>query len=148
MVTSAPGFRTSSFSRHWVSDGHDAFDRLARLRQPVIAVLNGHALGGGLGLQPVLIIGLLKNIKIGQPETGIGIIAGWSGTQRAVRRFGAQTGAPQWHYLAESLMQMRRCIWGLWTECHRAVQDWRLPLMWLNSYSTRTTGHRAHQDAD
>ena len=36
------------FGRHWVRDGHAAFDALARLRQPVIAVLDGHALGGGL----------------------------------------------------------------------------------------------------
>lgn len=81
----------SSFSRHWVRDGHDAFDRLARLRQPVIAVLNGHALGGGLELAACADYRIAENhIKIGQPETGIGIIAGWSGTQRATRRFGAQ----------------------------------------------------------
>ena len=81
----------SSFSRHWVRDGHDAFDRLARLRQPVIAVLNGHALGGGLELAACADYRIAeKHIKIGQPETGIGIIAGWSGTQRATRRFGAQ----------------------------------------------------------
>lgn len=82
----------TSFARHWVRDGHDAFDRLARLRQPVIAVINGHALGGGLELAACADYRVAEaQIKIGQPETGIGIIAGWSGTQRAVRRFGAQT---------------------------------------------------------
>ncbi|MCY4291517.1 MAG: enoyl-CoA hydratase/isomerase family protein [Roseovarius sp.] len=81
----------TAFSRHWVRDGHDAFDRLARLRQPVIAVLNGHALGGGLELAACADYRVAEvHVKIGQPETGIGIIAGWSGTQRAVRRFGSQ----------------------------------------------------------
>lgn len=80
-----------AFGRHWVRDGHAVFDRLARLRQPVIAVLDGHALGGGLELAACadLRIGE-RHIKIGQPETGLGIIPGWSGTQRASRRFGAQ----------------------------------------------------------
>lgn len=80
------------FGRHWVRDGHVAFDALARLRQPVIAVLDGHALGGGLELAACADLRVAEEqVKIGQPETGIGIIPGWSGTQRAVRRFGAQT---------------------------------------------------------
>ena len=82
----------TDFGRHWVRDGHEAFDRLARLRQPVIAVLNGHALGGGLELAACADYRIAEaHVKIGQPEAGLGIIAGWSGTQRAVRRFGAQT---------------------------------------------------------
>lgn len=82
----------TDFGRHWVRDGHDAFDRLARLRQPVIVVLNGHALGGGLELAACADYRIAEaHVKIGQPEAGLGIIAGWSGTQRAVRRFGAQT---------------------------------------------------------
>lgn len=80
-----------AFGRHWVRDGHAAFDALARLRQPVIAVLDGHALGGGLELAACADYRIAEEtIKIGQPETGLGIIPGWSGTQRAVRRFGAQ----------------------------------------------------------
>ena len=80
-----------AFGRHWVRDGHAAFDALARLRQPVIAVLDGHALGGGLELAACADYRVAEShVKIGQPETGLGIIPGWSGTQRAVRRFGAQ----------------------------------------------------------
>ena len=81
----------ADFGRHWVRDGHEAFDRLARLRQSVIAVLNGHALGGGLELAACADYRIAEaHIKIGQPEAGLGIIAGWSGTQRTVRRFGSQ----------------------------------------------------------
>ena len=80
-----------AFGRRWVRDGHAAFDALARLRQPVIAVLDGHALGGGLELAACADLRIAEEqVKIGQPETGLGIIPGWSGTQRAVRRFGAQ----------------------------------------------------------
>jgi enoyl-CoA hydratase len=79
------------FAFQWVRIGHRAFDALARLRQPLIAALNGHALGGGLELAATADIRIAeRHIKIGLPETGIGIIPGWSGTQRAVRRFGAQ----------------------------------------------------------
>jgi enoyl-CoA hydratase/carnithine racemase len=85
------GETAQAFGRHWVRGGHAAFDALARLRQPVIAVLNGHALGGGLELAACADYRIAEaHVKIGQPETGLGIIPGWSGTQRTVRRFGAQ----------------------------------------------------------
>ncbi|WP_299141164.1 enoyl-CoA hydratase/isomerase family protein [uncultured Tateyamaria sp.] len=80
-----------AFGRHWVRDGHAVFDALARLRQPVIALLDGHALGGGLELAACADLRIAEaHIKVGQPETGLGIIPGWSGTQRVVQRFGAQ----------------------------------------------------------
>lgn len=79
------------FGRRWVRDGHAAFDALARLAIPVVAVLNGHCLGGGLELAACADYRIAEaHVKIGQPESGLGIIPGWSGTQRAVRRFGAQ----------------------------------------------------------
>ena len=71
--------------------GHRVFDRLARLRQPTIAVLSGHALGGGLELAAACDFRVAEaQVKLGFPETSIGVVPGWSGTQRAVRRFGAQ----------------------------------------------------------
>ena len=77
--------------RHWVPAGHRAFDRLARLRVPLIAVLNGHALGGGLELAATADFRIAEEAaRLGLPETGIGMVPGWSGTQRLVRRFGAQ----------------------------------------------------------
>jgi len=77
--------------RRWVREGHRVFDRIARLRQPVIAVLNGHALGGGLELAMTADLRVVEaQAKIGLPEAGIGTIPGWSGTQRLVRRIGPQ----------------------------------------------------------
>ncbi len=81
----------ADFQHQWVRYGHRVFDRLARLRQPTIAVLSGHALGGGLELAAACDLRVAeRQIKLGFPETSIGVVPGWSGTQRAVRRFGAQ----------------------------------------------------------
>ncbi len=79
------------FGRHWITNGHRAFDTLARLRQPVIAILDGHVYGGGLELAACADIRIAEeHVRIGQPETTLGIVPGWSGTQRTVRRFGSQ----------------------------------------------------------
>ena len=79
------------FAFEWVRAGHRAFDRLARLRQPVIAALNGAALGGGLELAAAADFRIAaEGARLGLPETGLGMVPGWSGTQRLVRRFGGQ----------------------------------------------------------
>jgi enoyl-CoA hydratase/carnithine racemase len=85
------GMDAAGFAHDWVRYGHRVFDRLARLRQPTIAVLSGHALGGGLELAVACDFRVAETqIKLGFPETSLGVVPGWSGTQRAVRRFGAQ----------------------------------------------------------
>ena len=77
--------------REWTRGGHRAFEALARLRVPLIAALSGHAFGGGLELAATADIRIAEaGIKLGLPETGLGMAPGWSGTQRLVRRFGAQ----------------------------------------------------------
>jgi enoyl-CoA hydratase len=80
-----------AFGQDWVRLGHRVFDRLAGLRMPVIAAINGHALGGGLELAAAADLRIARSeIRIGMPETSLGMVPGWSGTQRMLRRFGAQ----------------------------------------------------------
>jgi len=75
--------------REWTRAGHRAFEALARLRVPLIAALTGHAFGGGLELAAVADIRVAESgIRLGLPESGLGMAPGWSGTQRLVRRFG------------------------------------------------------------
>jgi len=77
--------------RIWIREGHRVFDRLARLRQPLIAVLNGPALGGGLELAMTADLRIVEaHASLGLPEVKIGAVPGWSGTQRLVRRAGPQ----------------------------------------------------------
>ncbi|MEO8240884.1 MAG: enoyl-CoA hydratase/isomerase family protein [bacterium] len=80
------GLAPADFARHWVRSGHRVFDRLARLAKPTIAVLDGPAYGGGLELAAACDIRVMSpRSKIALPETGVGIVPGWSGSQRLAR---------------------------------------------------------------
>ena len=85
------GMSPNEFGHAWVRFGHRVFERLATLRMPLIAAINGHALGGGLELAAAADLRIAEShVKIGMPETALGMVPGWSGTQRLVKRFGAQ----------------------------------------------------------
>jgi enoyl-CoA hydratase len=76
--------------RQWVKRGHQVFDQWAKLRQPVVAAMNGHAFGGGLELAITADIRLsAHNAQFALPEASIATCPGWSGTQRMVRLIGA-----------------------------------------------------------
>jgi enoyl-CoA hydratase/carnithine racemase len=76
--------------RRWVKRGHQVFDQWARLRQPVIAAINGHAFGGGLELAITADIRLAADgAQFALPEASIATCPGWSGTQRLVQLIGA-----------------------------------------------------------
>ena len=69
-----------------VREGHRIFDRLARLCQPTIAVITGPAFGGGLELAAACDIRIMvPEASLAMPEAGVGIVPGWSGTQRLRR---------------------------------------------------------------
>jgi enoyl-CoA hydratase len=76
--------------RWWVRNGHRAFERVARLPQPVIAVLNGVAFGGGFELALAADLRIAaEHTQLALPETGIGTVPGWGGTQRLPALIGA-----------------------------------------------------------
>ena len=76
----------ADFARQWVRDGHRVFDRLARLSKPTIAVLQAHAFGGGLELAAACDIRVIApGAMLALPEAQVGIVPGWSGTQRLAR---------------------------------------------------------------
>ncbi|MEE8417641.1 MAG: enoyl-CoA hydratase-related protein [candidate division Zixibacteria bacterium] len=63
--------------------------KIENLRQPVIAAINGFALGGGCEIALACDIRLAsEKAKIGQPEVSLGIIPGYGGTQRLSRLIG------------------------------------------------------------
>ena len=101
--------------RDWILPGIRVFDRIASLPQPVIAVLSGHALGGGLELALAADLRIaVRSAKLGTPEVTLGMISGWMGVRRLAETIGVAR-ARHMTLLGAPITAAQALEWGLVT---------------------------------
>lgn len=93
--------------------GQDVFKSIEDCPKPVIAAVNGFALGGGCELAMSCHLRVASdNAKFGQPEVNLGLIAGYGGTQRLIQYIG-KTKATELHLTGDMITAEQALFEGL-----------------------------------
>jgi enoyl-CoA hydratase/carnithine racemase len=94
---------------HFIRFGNGVMRKIERFPKPVIAAVNGHAMGGGCEIAMACHLRLLKETaRMGQTESNLGIIPGYGGTQRLPRLIG-RTKALEYLLLGTQI-SARECL--------------------------------------
>lgn len=110
-------------ARDWILPGIDVFTRIAALPQPVIAVLSGHTLGGGLELALATDLRIaVRSAKLGTPEVTLGMISGWMGVSRLAETIGLAR-ARHMTLLGTPIAAAQALDWGLVTAVAEDAED-------------------------
>ena len=108
--------KPSEMSATWIPRGHRVFNRLAGLPQPVIAVVQGHVLGGGLELAMAADLRVASTTaRFGLPEVKLGTVPGWGGTARLAALIGPAR-ARQMIFSGAAIDAPTALLWGLANE--------------------------------
>jgi enoyl-CoA hydratase/3-hydroxyacyl-CoA dehydrogenase len=94
-------------------NGQTLYTRMEVYPKPIIAAINGAAVGGGLELALACDLRIMsKKAQVRFPEVTLGLIPGWGGTQRAIRLIGG-TRAKEMVLLADAVTPEKALEWGL-----------------------------------
>ncbi|HQL92645.1 MAG TPA: enoyl-CoA hydratase-related protein [Anaerolineaceae bacterium] len=110
---------SSEEARAFAELGHELMETIEYFPMPVIAAVNGYALGGGCELAMACDIRIAsENAVFGQPEVGLGITPGFGGTQRLPRLIGSMSIAKELLYTGRNVRSDEALRIGLVSAVH------------------------------
>jgi enoyl-CoA hydratase len=93
--------------------GYEVCNAIENIEKPVIAAINGYALGGGMEVSMACDFRIAsEKARMGQTEINIGLIPGWGGTQRLTRLVG-KAKAKELVYTGKIIDANTACQWGI-----------------------------------
>lgn len=117
--------------------GQDVFFKIEKFHAPVVAAVNGFALGGGCELAMACHLRIAgEKARFGQPEVNLGLVPGYGGSQRLIQYIG-KTKAMYMLLTGEMISARQALDWGLVNEVVDAGQELSAALTLLGKIKTK-----------